>query len=179
MRAIALAAALAALPVSQVALAAETAATACVTERDVAALTAYGMPSVISGVTRSCAKALPAESWLPRNGEALAARYAAQKPRAWPAAKAAFMRLSQVTNPDAAALFAAMTDDALMPIADAAVAGIVSSKLKPESCPAVDRALSLLSPLPPENTAELIALAVGLTARAGEPRIGKLSICKA
>lgn len=176
MRRIALAVALAAVSSGQVAMAAEP---ACVSPRDVAALTAWGLPSVIGGVTRTCAKTLPAEAWLPRNGAGLATRYAAAQPAAWPQAKAAFLRLSMATNPDAAALFAAMPDSSLMPVADAALAGIVSAKLKPETCPSVDRALSLLAPLPPENTAELIALAVGLTARAGEPRIGKLSICKA
>lgn len=167
---------LALLPGTQVLAQAEA---PCMSERDVAALTAYGMPSVIGGVTRTCAKTLPPESWLSKNGQAMAAHYSAQKAKAWPAAKGAFMRLSAATNPEAVALFGTMPDETLMPVADAALAGIVSTKIKPQSCPAVDRALALLAPLPPENTAELIALAVGLTARAGEPRIGKLPLCKA
>lgn len=167
---------LALLPGAQVAAQAQT---VCISERDVAALTAYGLPSVIGGATRTCAASLPPEAWLPRNGQALANRYAAGKTAAWPAAKAAFLRLSSATNPEAAALFGVMPDESLMPVADAALAGIVRAKLKPQSCPAVDRALALLAPLPPENTAEMIALAVGLTARAGEPQIGKLPICKA
>jgi hypothetical protein len=37
----------------------------------------------------------------------------------------------------------------------------------------------LLSPLPAESTAEVIGLAAGLGARAGQARLGKLAICKA
>jgi hypothetical protein len=86
--------------------------------------------------------------------------------------------MSMATNPDAAQLFATLPDDSLQPLADAALSGIVSAKIKPESCPVIDRALSLLAPLPAENTAELIALAVGLGAKAGEPRFGKFALCK-
>jgi len=51
--------------------------------------------------------------------------------------------------------------------------------VKPDACPSIDRVFALLSPLPAENTAELIALAVGLGSKAGEARLGRFSICKA
>ncbi|MBC2666439.1 hypothetical protein H7F51_12995 [Novosphingobium flavum] len=168
--------ALFALTVPQVAAAAEP---PCLTTGEFTALTTYALPSAIGSVTRGCTASLPTSAWLPRNGPALAQRYAAGKVDAWPAAKAAFIKLSEATNPEAAQLFVAMPDESLMPLADAALAGIISAKVKPDSCPVIDRALSLLAPLPAENTAGLIALAVGLGAKTSEPRLGKIAICKA
>jgi len=176
MRRLILSLALAALPAPQIALAAEP---VCLTPGEVTALSTYALPSAIGGIARNCAASLPAGAWLPQNGAALAQRYAGGKAQAWPAAKAVFLKMSVATNPDAAQLFATLPDESLMPLADAALAGIVASRVKPETCPTIDRALALLAPLPAENTAGLIALAVGLGARAGEPRLGKFAICKA
>jgi len=172
--ALALASALLALP--QVALAAEP---PCLTTGEVTALSTYALPSAISSATRTCAVSLPADAWLSRNGQDLAARYSVGRMRAWPAAKAAFLRMSSATNPDAAQIFSVMPDESLVPVADAALAGIVAAKLKPSACPTVDRVLSLLAPLPAENTAELIAMMVGLGSKVGEARLGKFAICKA
>ena len=171
---LALSAALLSLP--QLAAAAEA---PCLTPAEVSALSSYALPSAISSATRTCAVSLPAGAWLPAHGNDLAARYAPIKDRAWPTARAAFLRMSSATSPEAATLFSTLPDESLRPMADAALAGIVASKVKPETCPTLDRAFYLLAPLPAENTAELIALAVGIGSKAGEPRLGKFSICKA
>lgn len=152
---------------------------ACLTPREFTALSTYALPSVIGGTSRACAAQLPETAFLRRNGPDLAARYALSKPRAWPEAKAAFLKMSAERDPGAADLFAAMPDDALQQVADAAFAGIVAGQVKPGSCRTIDRVVALLSPLPPENTAELIALAAGLGAKSGEARIGKFALCKA
>lgn len=155
----------------------------CLTPREFTALSTYALPSVIDGTTRACTPHLPATAYLPRKGAELAGRYAAGKSAAWPTAKDAFLKMSSATNREAADLFASMPDDALRPLADAALAGIVSAKLKPDSCATVDRVVALVSPLPPESAAELIALATGLAAKAGNgedgPRFGKIALCKA
>ena len=62
---------------------------------------------------------------------------------------------------------------------DAFVAGAVSQQLPLQRCGAVDRVVELLSPLPPESTAELIALATGLGAQSGRARLGMIRICPA
>lgn len=123
---------------------------ACLTAREFTALSTYALPSVIDGTTR-----------------------------AWPEARAAFLKLSAARDAGAARLFTAMPDDALQQVADAALAGIVSGQVKPASCSSIDRVVALLSPLPAENTAELIALAAGLGAKTGEARLGTIALCKA
>lgn len=176
MRITIVAAATLALGLPQVAAAAEP---PCLTPREVSSLTTFALPSAINGTARTCAPSLPADAWLPRNAAQLAQRYAAARGAAWPDAKAAFIKMSTATNPEAAALFVSLPDDSLRQMADAALAGIISGKVKPASCPAIDRMVALLAPLPPENTAELIGVVLGLTAKAETPRIGKFALCKA
>jgi hypothetical protein len=154
----------------------------CLTAREFTALSTYALPSAIEGTTRTCTPLLGNAGWLPRNGTALAQRYSAGKARAWPEAKGAFLKMSTATNPDAARLFQQLPDESLRPLADAALAGIVSAELKPDSCQTVDRVLALISPLPAESAAELIALATGLAAKRGGDggmRLGKFALCKA
>lgn len=171
-----LAAAAALLAAPQVAAAAEP---ACLTAREFTALSTYALPSVIGGTAKACAAALPETAFLRRSGDELALRYGAGKGRAWPEAKAAFLKMAADRDPGSVQLFAAMPDDALRQIADAAFAGIVAGQVKPDSCLTIDRVVALLAPLPAENTAELIALAAGLGAKSGMARTGKFALCKA
>lgn len=171
-----LAAAAALLAAPQVAAAAEP---VCLTAREFTALSTYALPSVIGGTARACSAALPASAFLRRSGGELAARYGAGRDRAWPEAKAAFLKMTAERDPGAVQLFAGMPDDSLQQIADAAFAGIVAGQVKPDSCATIDRVVALLAPLPAENTAELIALAAGLGARSGAARTGKFALCKA
>ncbi|HEY6870427.1 MAG TPA: hypothetical protein VI199_11800 [Novosphingobium sp.] len=134
---------------------------------------------MITGTARACAGTLPATAFLRRSAGDLAQRYAATKPRAWPQAKAAFLKMASSKDQGSAQLFASMPDDTLQQVADAAFTGIVTGQVKPASCPTIDRVVGLLAPLPPENTAELIAVAVGLGSRSGQSRVGGLTLCKA
>ena len=150
----------------------------CLTPREFTALSTYALPSVIGGTSRVCAAMLPDDAFLRRSGDQLAARYAQGKAAAWPGARAAFLKMSGAKDPGASALLSALPDDALQQMADAAFAGIVASKVKPGSCATIDRVVALLSPLPAENTAELIALAAGLGAKSGEAKLGNFALCK-
>jgi hypothetical protein len=143
----------------------------CLTATEFTALSSYALPSIITGTTERCAAALPADAWLRRNGGQLAARYAAGKPAAWPAAKAAFFKFAN--------LLKSLPDSSLQPMVDALISGMIGQQLPADRCGAIDRLVRLLAPLPPENTAELIAVAAGLGAKTGRARLGKFSICPA
>jgi hypothetical protein len=152
----------------------------CLTATEFTALSSYALPSIITGTTERCAAALPADAWLRRNGGQLAARYAAGKPAAWPAAKAAFFKFgSSSANPETANLLKSLPDSSLQPMVDALISGMIGQQLPADRCGAIDRLVRLLAPLPPENTAELIAVAAGLGAKTGRARLGKFSICPA
>jgi len=151
----------------------------CLTPAEFTSLAGYTLPSIISGTTQRCTASLGPKAYLPSGGKQLAARYAGQKARYWQGAKAAFLKLSSTTSADANKLLGDMPDASLQGILDAMMEGMVSQQIPVDRCTTIDRVVGLLSPLPPENTAELIALAVGLGASSDKARLGKISLCKA
>ena len=174
MRTILLAGALALAPAQALA-----ATPPCLTPAEFASMARYALPSVITGAAERFAANLPATAYLKRSGAQLAGRYATGKVAAWPSAKAAFLKLSTWTNADAGRLLQTLPDPSLQQMADGVLAGMVAQHLPVDRCAPVDRLVNLLSPLPPESTAELIVLGVGLGAKAGRAKVGKVSICEA
>lgn len=169
---------IAALVLALTPVAAQAAAPPCLTPSEFTALSSYALPSIITGTTERCAATLPADAWLRRNGSQLATRYAAGKPAAWPSAKAAFFKIGGASaNADATNLLKTLPDSSLQPMVDALISGMVGQQLPPDRCGAINRLVQLLAPLPPENTAELIALAAGLGARSGRAKLGGFSLC--
>lgn len=151
----------------------------CLTASEFTTLSTYALPSLIGGTAQRCSASLPADSFLKINGTGLANRYAAVKPAVWPGAKAAFFKLSSGAGPDAAEMLKSLPDQTVQAMVDGFVAGRLTSGIPVERCGLIDRLLRLLSPLPPESTAEIIGLAVGLGSKAGNPQLGKIAICKA
>ncbi len=151
----------------------------CLTSAEFSSLAGYALPSVISGTTQRCAATLPTGAFLRQNGRDLASRYGEGKTAAWPGAKAAFLKLSASGSSDTAGIFKSMPDSSLQPMLDALIEGMVGQQIKPERCATIDRVVRLLAPLPPENTAELIAVAAGLGSQTGKARVGQFSLCPA
>ena len=151
----------------------------CLTPREFTALANYALPSVITGTANRCAATLPADAYLRRSSGALATRYAQSRTQAWPGAKQAFIKVSTATNPQAADLFRNMPDQNLQQMTDGLIEGLVGQRLPVTRCGAIDRLVALLAPLPADSTAELIAIAVGLGAKAGKANLGAFSICQA
>ncbi|MEP7221181.1 MAG: hypothetical protein ABI673_00795 [Novosphingobium sp.] len=176
MRNLALFAAAALVCAPQIAAAAEP---ACLTPREVTAFTAFALPGVITATAQRCSAVLPAGAFLRTSGQQMAQRYAARKSAVWPETKAALIKLSGGSNDQAANLFKTLPDETLQQLADTMVTGVVADKIPASRCGVIDQFLALLSPLPPENTAELIGLTMGLVSRGETPKLGKLSICKA
>ena len=152
--------------------------TPCLTPAEFSSLSTYALPSVIAGVAQSCAPALPTSAYLTRNGVQLSQRYATRKQAAWPGAKAAFLKVAG-SNAEVSQLFTTMPDNALQPMVDGLISGMIGQKVPAERCGSIDRLASLLAPLPPENTVDLISLAVGLGSKSGKGKVGQFSICEA
>ena len=150
----------------------------CLTAGEFTALAGYSMPSIISGTSQRCAATLAPGAYLRKSGNELVARYAQRKPANWPGAKSAFLKVSSTTGNDAGKLLRDMPDRSLQPMLDAMIEGMVAQQIPLERCTVIDRVVRLLAPLPPENSAEVIALAVGLGARSKQAKIGKFSICQ-
>ncbi len=159
---------------SAVAPAAET---PCLTANEFSALSSYALPSLIRGTAQHCASVLPSDAFLRSGSAELASRYDARKAPSWPDAKAAFIKIGSATNPQAVDIFKQMTDEALKPLVDGLIQGMVGQQLPTQRCSAVSRLVMLLAPLPAESTAELIGLAAGLGAKDGKAKVGQFSIC--
>lgn len=148
----------------------------CLSAREFTDLSTYALPTIIGATAQRCTTALGPDAFLKRSGAALAARYAGAKPAAWRGAKGAFLKLS---GGDAANLLGALPDDKLQPLADALVEGLITQQVPLQRCRTIDAFVRLVSPLPPQSTAELIALTVGLGSQAGGARLGRIAICAA
>lgn len=149
----------------------------CLTHAEATALITYALPQAISGTSKRCAAVLPANAFLRREGGALASRYAGQKDRYWPRAKPAFLKTLGTDGGDASNMVRNLPDDTMRQLADTFVEGFVAQRIAPKSCDKLDIAIDLLSPLPPENTAGLIALTMEIASTA-EPKLGRITLCK-
>jgi hypothetical protein len=167
--------------------AAQAAEPACLTSGEVSAMVSYALPSALDGVSQRCSAALPADAFLRAGGPALAARYTAARPTVWPVAKAAFLKLGSSSDAEAGKLLTLLPDEAIQQLVDTTLKAKVADSLPLTRCTVVDRVVKLLAPLPPDNMAELLALAVRL-GTAGTPpgsppaparlsKLGKLNLC--
>jgi hypothetical protein len=151
----------------------------CLTAREFASLAGYTLPSIITGTTQRCASTLSPDAYLRRSGGDLSTRYAARKASDWPGAKSAFLKLSASGNADANKLIGGMPDASLQQMLDGMMAGMIGQQIPLERCGTIDNLIRLLAPLPPQNTAELIAVAVGLTSKSGRTKVGPINLCQA
>ena len=162
----------------------------CLTTAEFSGLASYALPGVITNVTQRCAASLPAGAFLPGNADALTRRYGAQGKLVWPAAKAAFLKLSAGAGPDATAMLGAMPDDALQQVVAMLAAQFAGQKLPVDRCDMIDSVMRSLAPLPLQNIGQLLAVMVSIStsrtrdkaegdtnARPG--RMGKFTICPA
>ena len=149
----------------------------CITPAQAASLAGYALPSVISGTTKRCDTALSDKSFLKTSGPALAQRYATRKTETWPAAKAAFLVMSKGKE-GADKIFSQLPDASLREMVDVVLEGMIAQEIPIGEWGKIDNFVRLLAPLPPEDTAELVALMIGMATAEKVVKPGKLAICK-
>lgn len=154
------------------------AAAPCLTPAEASSLAAYALPAAISGTTKRCTATLGAGSFLRKGGTELASRYAARKAQNWPGAKAAFFKIGGDSKDESSAMLKQLPDPSLQQMLDAIIEGMVAQEIPTEKCGQIDRIVGLLAPLPAQNTAELIAVVLGLAGKSGKAQGDKFSICK-
>ena len=101
----------------------------------------------------------------------LVARYQASSDLAWPQAMAAF---GKIGGKD----MEGIDPNLLRPMMGPMIAGAIAQDIKPTDCPTIDRAISLMAPLPPANTAGLIVL-FAASAGGKDKKDSPLTICPA
>ena len=141
-------------------------AAACISEREVAQLAVYAVPSMVEGVRGKCAKSLSASGFLATKGNAFAARYAALQGETWPGAKRAIAKFAtakgDAETANTFATLAGLPDEAVRPLVDALIAQRVGETIKAQDCWKVERGIQLLSPLGPRDGGALVGFVFGL-----------------
>lgn len=149
----------------------------CLSSSEFSSLIGCALPSAIRGTTLRCSAILPEGAFLRTEGQELAERYAALNSETWPDAKAAFIKLSS-DKEDVAKVLREIPDESLQEMFAILLEGMISSQIALDKCETVDRFMRLLSPLPPENTTELVTLIVSLSSGPDKPKFGEIQICE-
>jgi hypothetical protein len=143
----------------------------CLTEAEAQSLITAVLPDVFQQVGRNCSAVLPENATLRGGLPPLVARYQAPADLAWPQAMAAF---GKIGGKD----MAAIDPKLLRPMMGPMIAGAIAQDIKPRDCATIDRAIGLMSPLPPANTAGLIVL-LATVAGGKDKKDSPFSICPA
>lgn len=151
----------------------------CLSEAEVSGLVSFALPSVIEGTMKACKPHLATNGFFATRGSAFAGQYAARKDGNWPAAKNAFLKLGGSKDASLNKTLKALPDNALQPFVEGMVAEMVGGEIKPSQCTAIERGVRILSPLPAENTAELIAFVLVLADKPKNGKAASFPLCKA
>lgn len=122
----------------------------CITGLEAESLTLVAMPDILRETGRVCAAQLPATSLLRRQSSALIGRYQAEADRAWPAARAAIVKLSDP------AVDAMLDSDFARPLLTTLLVPQIVGRIATRDCGTIDHLVTLLEPLPPRNTAGIV-----------------------
>ena len=122
----------------------------CITGPKAESLTLVAMPDILRETGRVCAAQLPAASLIRRQSSALIDRYQIESDRAWPAARAAIVKLSDP------AVDAMLDSDFARPLLTTLLVPQIVGRIATRDCGTIDRMVTLLAPLPPRNTAGII-----------------------
>lgn len=142
----------------------------CVTSDEAQALVTYALPQIVRGLAKQCLQSLPATSALIEAGDVMAAGYQVDANKAWPLAQRAFDKLAGFP------ISKISGEKGIKTLIEIGVVSQLSSKITPSDCPAIDRALSALQPLPAQNVAVVVTALVQLTGKDGKM---PLTLCPA
>lgn len=126
------------------------AAPACLTGAEAESIALVALPEILRETGRICAGSLPPTSLIRRPSGAFLAKYQIAADRAWPAARAAIVKLS---DPAVALL---LESDYARPLLTAIAVPQVLGQISVSDCPTIDRLTTLLEPLPARNTAGIV-----------------------
>ncbi|MCR9180662.1 MAG: hypothetical protein NXH71_10595 [Erythrobacteraceae bacterium] len=136
----------------------------CVGSADLGDTVLYAMPIAYDAVSTTCARQLKADGFIARDGGAFINNFRARQDSAWPGAfrlLKTFMAQNNAekgkSDADMTALLSALPEENLRPFVDGLVGQMIAKEIKPDSCGKIERGMELLSPLPADNLAGLMA----------------------
>jgi hypothetical protein len=126
----------------------------CVTTTEAQNIVMFALPEVMRSTIGRCRPHLPASAYLLKSGEALAVSYQVAADAAWPKAKPALLKA--INQP----MIRNMPDSFGKPFLGSAIGSLAADRVQPGDCETINRAMEALAPLPPQNMATLIGLAI-------------------
>ncbi|WP_294235525.1 hypothetical protein [uncultured Sphingomonas sp.] len=130
-----------------------TAQRACITAPEAEAMTLVAMPDILRETGRVCGARLPATSLIRGNGTLLS-KYESAADQAWPAARAAIVKLSDP------AIDTLLQSDYARPLLTSLLVPFIVGRIGLEDCGTIDRLVTQLAPLPPRNMAGVVVTAL-------------------
>ncbi|WP_308814085.1 hypothetical protein [Sphingomonas sp. GV3] len=127
----------------------------CLTAPEAEAVTLVALPTILEQTGVVCATRLPTSSLLRQSDGPFLARYKDAAERAWPNARAAIVKLSDPL------IDGLLQSDYARPLLTAALAPLLVGRINPADCGTIDRLVTQLSPLPPQNAAGVIVTTLG------------------
>jgi len=136
----------------------------CVAAADLADSVLYAMPIAYDAVSARCAQRLSADGFMAKKGARFITQFRDRQNGAWPGA----LRLLKTfmandaadkagADAEIATMLAALPEENLRPFVDGIIGQMIAQEIKPDSCSKIERGLELLSPLPTDNVAGLVA----------------------
>jgi hypothetical protein len=147
----------------------------CLSDDEAQTLALVALPEIIRETGRVCADRLPATSLIRREGGPVIAKYQAAADRAWPAARAAIVKLSDP------AVDLLLQSDYARPVLTSLIAPQIVGRIELTDCGTIDRLVTDLEPLPARNTADAIVTVLRYLkeskARGGKVAVPELPLC--
>ncbi len=126
----------------------------CLTDPEAQSMVLVAMPDILRETGRLCAARLPATSPIRQADGAMVARYQAAADQAWPAARAAIVKLSDP------AVDMLLQSDYARPLLTSIIVPLIVGRIAMRDCGSIDRLVTNLAPLPPRNTAGVVITAL-------------------
>ena len=149
----------------------------CLSDEEAQTLALVALPEIMRETGRVCADRLPAASLIRREGGPVLGKYQAAADRAWPAARAAIVKLSDP------AVDLLLQSDYARPVLTSVIAPYIVGRIELADCATIDRLVTDLEPLPARNTADAIVTVLRYLkeskARGGKVAVPELPLCMA
>ncbi len=140
----------------------------CITDPEAKSVALFFAPDLLRALSTTCRASLPANAYLTRSSDALAARYRTASTAAWPGVQALIGRIPETK------IFRGLNEEGARGMIAAMVEDKGLGKISPKDCALFNEMLAPLDPLPPENMASfLVALGKLGESASAKPRADK------
>ena len=138
-------------------------------------MVAYVLPSAMTTLIERCRPGLPAGASLLGRGGQLVAEFEAGRAAAFPLARRAFAKFSDVGDKHTTAIMLTMPEETLRPLVDDTLSTKLVGSIAVKDCADINRIFATLEPLPASNFIDLFTQVVMIGARDDK----KMSVCQA